>query len=231
MFKVGTVQPLERNQVDKIFNELMLSSSGAIDNASAAQIGKLKGADALMLGDISVMSGNVVINARIVSTETGAVLSSANIKIKKNADIDRMMANMKNFPSAQKRSGGSQSPAAAVNGKTIQWNGFTIELVGASHNGNNVDFIFMVTNNDSSRRKFEFAGRQSRGYDAQGGEYFNTWGGANSELPSGIAVKFTLTICDVPSATAAMKLLEITVYSDQKKATIPIRDIAIGDTF
>jgi len=44
---------IERNQIDKILAEQGLSVSGAIDESQAAQIGKLLGGDAIILGSLS----------------------------------------------------------------------------------------------------------------------------------------------------------------------------------
>jgi TolB-like protein len=64
---------VERAQLQKVLRELKLGASGAIDNATAAQIGKLHGANYLLLGSYSIMGNKIQIVAKFVTTETGEV--------------------------------------------------------------------------------------------------------------------------------------------------------------
>ncbi|HTY08961.1 MAG TPA: CsgG/HfaB family protein [Candidatus Edwardsbacteria bacterium] len=67
------IDVVERAQLQKVVAELKLGASGAVDNATAAQIGKLQGANYLLLGSYSILGGKAQIVAKFVTTETGEV--------------------------------------------------------------------------------------------------------------------------------------------------------------
>jgi TolB-like protein len=69
----GDIAVVERAQLQKLVSELKLGTTGAIDAASAARIGKLQGANYLMLGSYSVIGKKIQISARFVETATGEV--------------------------------------------------------------------------------------------------------------------------------------------------------------
>ncbi|MEW6556752.1 MAG: FlgO family outer membrane protein [Elusimicrobiota bacterium] len=75
---------IERNLLKKVLVELNLQSSGAIDEDTTKKLGKILGADAVVTGTLNDLENEEVeINARIVQTETGKILSAANTTIKK----------------------------------------------------------------------------------------------------------------------------------------------------
>ena len=57
--------------------ELKLAEMGAVDAAQAAQVGRLADAQALVVGSVSEAGDRFLVNARIVSTETGQTLAAA----------------------------------------------------------------------------------------------------------------------------------------------------------
>ena len=85
------IEIIERNQMNKIFKELHLSSTGIIDGESIQQLGKLHGVDALVLGSITDLGEQIKINARLVDTETGRVFSAAGIMIPKTNNVKVLM--------------------------------------------------------------------------------------------------------------------------------------------
>ncbi|MFN3202150.1 MAG: FlgO family outer membrane protein [Bradymonadia bacterium] len=68
---------VERAQLEAVIAELKRSESGALDPAGAASVGKLLGANAIILGTVSTTGPTFVITARTVDAETGEVLSAA----------------------------------------------------------------------------------------------------------------------------------------------------------
>jgi len=67
---------VERGEIDKLLSEQKLQASGATDSPTAVRLGKILGADVLLLGNLHKVDGNYQVNARLVSAETGAVLVS-----------------------------------------------------------------------------------------------------------------------------------------------------------
>lgn len=76
---------IERKLIEKVFSELKLQLSGAVDEGTGKKLGKLLGADAILTGTINEIRDNKVeVNARIIQAETGKILSAANAIIEKN---------------------------------------------------------------------------------------------------------------------------------------------------
>ncbi|MEW5951977.1 MAG: VWA domain-containing protein [Elusimicrobia bacterium] len=75
---------VERNLVKKVMEELKLQNSGAIDSQTAAEAGKLLGADILITGTLNDLSDTKTeINARCVEVKTGKILSASSAVIEK----------------------------------------------------------------------------------------------------------------------------------------------------
>ena len=68
---------LERERLQAIVDELKLSGSGLIDPATAQKVGKLVGADLLVVGAFSSVEPTMRIDARLVTVETGEVVATA----------------------------------------------------------------------------------------------------------------------------------------------------------
>ena len=65
---------VERTQLQAILNELDLGHSGKVDPDTAAQVGKLLGAEYMVLGTYFEMMGTLRMDARLVRVETGEIV-------------------------------------------------------------------------------------------------------------------------------------------------------------
>jgi TolB-like protein len=70
---------VERTQLDRVLKELELNRTGAVDPATAQAVGRLIGAQYLVLGSYQVFQGQIVINARLLRVETGEILETKKI--------------------------------------------------------------------------------------------------------------------------------------------------------
>ncbi len=68
---------VERIELNRIFDELKLNMSGIADPETAVKIGKLSGAKLEVFGSLEKIGSKYHINARIVETETGEIISTA----------------------------------------------------------------------------------------------------------------------------------------------------------
>jgi len=68
---------LERQGVSKLLAEQAFAQSGATSDSGAARMGKLAAAKYLVTGTVSVADGKQVFAARLVSVETGEIVSAA----------------------------------------------------------------------------------------------------------------------------------------------------------
>jgi hypothetical protein len=72
----GSVLLLERTEINHVLNELKLNMAGVTDPSDALKAGKLASADILILGSVEKFGELYHVNARIVKTETGEVIST-----------------------------------------------------------------------------------------------------------------------------------------------------------
>jgi len=86
--KMKGVQLLERSGIEKVLNEQELQYTGAIDESTAVELGKMIGADAVMLGDVTdylswtntgVTGSTISFSARMIDIESSQVLLSTSI--------------------------------------------------------------------------------------------------------------------------------------------------------
>ena len=72
------LEVIERGLLEKVLSELKLQHSGAIDESSIKGIGKILGVEAVVTGTLTRhRDGRIEINARLIKTESAAVLSAA----------------------------------------------------------------------------------------------------------------------------------------------------------
>jgi len=68
---------IERAQLKQLLSEIKLQMSDLVDRKTAKRLNKLKGVDALMIGDYTVEPTALTLRCRIVDVETGWQLSNA----------------------------------------------------------------------------------------------------------------------------------------------------------
>ena len=84
----GNYTVVERLLLNKAIAEHKLQLQGIVDPKSAKELGKILGVDAIVSGTVAPMGDSLRVNARVISTETGEVLSSAAVSIANDGTID-----------------------------------------------------------------------------------------------------------------------------------------------
>lgn len=85
----GFFRVIERQQLEKVITEQKLQISGLIDNSSAVEIGKMLGADGIMVGSITEYGRTIypkarlTVNVRVIEVKTGLVKWAKEIKGRK----------------------------------------------------------------------------------------------------------------------------------------------------
>jgi TolB-like protein len=78
--KMSGLRVVEREEIEKVFAEIALGQSGAVDPSSAPEVGKLLGAQILTFGSFMAGTGrDIRIDTRLVRVETGEVLKAEEI--------------------------------------------------------------------------------------------------------------------------------------------------------
>ena len=72
----SSLRIVERRELNRILQEIELGESGAVDQGTAAEAGRLVGARYMVFGSITDLFGEVILTARVVSVETGELIRS-----------------------------------------------------------------------------------------------------------------------------------------------------------
>jgi TolB-like protein len=86
---------VEREKMEQVLNELGKSFSGMIDSSTAAEIGKMLGVEAIVVGTVADMGNSVDLRARLVDVEKGAAITAAQIDVVKDPTITKIISNGK----------------------------------------------------------------------------------------------------------------------------------------
>ncbi len=94
--ELGQLQGLnlvERADLLRVIEEMKLAQAGMIDEKTAQQVGKLVGAQHLLLGSfVYLPNGKIRLDARIVAVETGRILKAGEATGKENQLFDLVKA-------------------------------------------------------------------------------------------------------------------------------------------
>jgi TolB-like protein len=74
---VDALQMVERIRLKEIMDELKFAASGLVDEKTAAKVGKLAGAQVLVVGAFQVAGNRLRINGRFVDASTGKIIRTA----------------------------------------------------------------------------------------------------------------------------------------------------------
>jgi len=79
--KIEALKVVERAQLQSLIREMKIGQTGVVDESTAQQMGKLLGAESLLLGSFATdpAGKKMRIDARIVETETGLTLEAEEI--------------------------------------------------------------------------------------------------------------------------------------------------------
>jgi len=90
---------VERKQLEKIMNELELDIARAAQPENSSRLGKLLGADAVVIGSLSEIAESFYINIRMVDVESGEAMAAASskFKMKKTSLLMRSAAGKENI--------------------------------------------------------------------------------------------------------------------------------------
>lgn len=95
--KSDRITLVERAQLGQALRELRLQSTGLTEPSQAKRVGKLIGADAIIVGSFYVRANQIVINARVVDVRTGKVMKGRAENIQgKLSDLYTLLGDLAN---------------------------------------------------------------------------------------------------------------------------------------
>jgi TolB-like protein len=92
--EAGLYKVLERSMLKEALKEQRLAYSGVLDQARAAGIGKMLGAQVVAVGSVVKLGGTYTLNVRFIEAETGAVLLGRTLTAGAREDIPGLCRQM-----------------------------------------------------------------------------------------------------------------------------------------
>lgn len=182
LYQTKKFKVIERQLLNKVMAEHKLSMTGIIDAASAKELGRILGVDAICSGTITNLAQSLRVNARIIDTETGEIFAVASTSIFKDESVIGLMSSGAAGSRKEGVAPSSARPTAKKAGASsvqkVEANGFTFELVECKMLGTTVICDVLITNNSEDRELGLFSGEggpyggsASRIFDEAGNEY------------------------------------------------------------
>jgi TolB-like protein len=140
---------IERQLLNQVIKEQKLTLSGIVDPASAQQLGRVLGVDAIVSGSITDLGKTVRVNARLISTETGEIFAVAANEFIKDQTVIDLMSSRTQAGNPTSSAGDSASPRKAK--QTVKASLYTFDLEDCRLSGGTVVCDLTITNNDNDR--------------------------------------------------------------------------------
>lgn len=231
---------IERQQLNKVIAEQKLSLTGVVDPASAKQLGKLLGVDAIASGTYSDLAQSLKVNARLISAATGEIFAVASTEIFKDESVTRLLGgglSATGMPSGVNETKPiplSNPPKPAA--QRVVSKDFTFELQGCRASGGTLTCQFTVANDSGQDRDFWlYTGAGSRAFDEAGNEYRSTGGQLGSHegdwqlriaLVPGVVTKGWVKFENVNQEATRLTVLRIG-YGWQGDYYVDFRNVAL----
>lgn len=87
LIQTGKFIVIERSSILKVFEEQQFQFSGAIDQETAVKVGKITGAERLVMGSLTKFGTTFTINIRFIDVETGIATKAEKLRCKNENDI------------------------------------------------------------------------------------------------------------------------------------------------
>lgn len=231
---------IERQLLTKIIAEQRLSLTGVVDPASAKQLGKILGVDAIVAGSVTNLAQSVRINARLISTETGEVFATASADIFKDDSVTGLMSNTSSKPVAVASNSQTKTPALQ------RVDDFVFELESCKLANTKIVCSFTIKNDSTADRFLRMSQEEqpnkTRVIDEVGNEYLakafrlgsqeadetrHQWGVQNT-LVSQVKTKAWIRFENVVGEPTRLTL-SVAIYSPSSSKTyaVTIRDIQL----
>ena len=183
---------VERAKLETVFKEMKLGLTGLIDDKTAQTLGKIFGADAIVVGTITDLGEEIDINLRVLGTERANVLAVASVMLDKNTAIERMISSVRVIEPKAKPSSGKEThveakakpvpPSNKLDGE-VEAEGFLFRPIGCERDGKKMVCSVSITNKGETTKQLKFRGGSKEGQsfmiDNFGNKYYtnigNSW--------------------------------------------------------
>lgn len=134
---------IERRRLAQVLGELRFSMSDLVDPDKAKQLGRMLGAEAIVVGTVSDLGNVVDVDARIIEIETNNSLPGVTAAISQDDTVRRMKQEGRVAEAVS-----PQPPVVSIpqqQRQTVTAENFTLELTSTEIVGNTIRFTFMYT--------------------------------------------------------------------------------------
>jgi TolB-like protein len=239
---------VEREKMEQVLNELGKSFSGMIDSSTAAEIGKMLGVEAIVVGTVADMGNSVDLRARLVDVEKGAALTAAQIDVVKDPTITGLLSSGVRSTVYGERGSTPQKEAKTIQEVKVQ--NFNFKLIDWQKKGEGIIFDLLITSEQDSGLilyavKRGGSGIRTRFFDDSGNEYFasgiqlgnealnkntsyTSYGSVGNILVTGVPMKAIVSFDNFSPQTKIVTLLEISCEVNNKYFSAQFRNIPIS---
>ena len=228
---------VEREKMEQVLNELGKSFSGMIDSSTAAEIGKMLGVEAIVVGTVADMGNSVDLRVRLVDVEKGAAITATQIDVVQDTIILKLLDSGVRKPVYGEASIPSPKEATMIQEVNIQ--SFNFKLVDWQKRGEGIIFDLVITSDQDSwlNLYIAYSNERTRVFDDFGNEYFaskiqlgNLYeesSGVKNKLVAGVPMRSIIFFDNFSSQTKNIPLLEIRCYANNKVFFAQFRNIPI----
>jgi len=228
---------VEREKMEQVLNELGKSFSGIIDSSTAAEIGKMLGVEAIVVGTVADMGNSVDLRTRLVDVEKGAAITAAQIDVVKDPTMSGLLGS-----GIRSTVYGERGIAPLKEAKTIQEvnvQSFNFKLINWQKKGEGIYFEILITSDQDSKLRLHggsYPGEKTRFFDDFGNEYFSSKvqlgnfassRDVGNTLVAEVPMKVIVSFDNILSNTKNLTLLEIRCYANGKNFSVQFRNIPI----
>lgn len=222
------IMVVDRTHIRTLLREHKLSETGLIDPATAKELGKMTGVEALITGTLTPFGDTVEITMKVLHTETARIIDASSQSLAKTKTFEELLERgIQTGPISS--SGNTPSTTRPLSPQqAVDVNGFTFSLQTCQRNAGNVTCHILITNNGEDR-KLEIMKQsnnaKTRIIDELGNEYVAkrlTLGNDSSEmsrvenrLVAGIPTKALLYFEGIVPEVQVAALVELSCYSGE----------------
>jgi hypothetical protein len=147
--RVGTVPLVERTKLDTVLQELNFNMSGYIDEESEKLLGKVLGADGLIMGTITELGETLELVVRVIRTETGEILAVGAVEIPNDPQMKQLNSQLLLSPDTHYRPplAITMNLVAQRKAKTGQYQDVLVHEGAVLHSGDNLQVHFSANAN------------------------------------------------------------------------------------
>jgi TolB-like protein len=161
---------VDRNHIRSLLKEHKLAGDGLIDPATARELGRIAGVDALITATITPLGDSVRLSIKVLDSETAQVIASSSCNIAKTQAIDTLLRR-----GVASSAGGGLSAGSSItsvpSSQKIERDGILFELQSCLRSNETVTCHLVITNK-AADRKLYFRQRSTRLFDPFGNERY-----------------------------------------------------------